>query len=80
MSRRKQSGMGLFGPGMHDFVIRELEVGFRVAAHEDSEACGFGPLFDEMVRHEMQRDQETGPQTAQDPSAGPVAPVTQPSP
>ena len=40
------SGIGLYGSGMHDFIIRELEVGFRVASAEDSEACGFGPLLD----------------------------------
>jgi hypothetical protein len=31
---------------MHEFVLRECEVGFRVAADEDSEAVGFGPLLD----------------------------------
>jgi hypothetical protein len=31
---------------MHDFILRECEVGFRVAAAEDSEACGWGPLMD----------------------------------
>lgn len=38
--------LGLHHGGMHDFVLRELEVGFRVAVAEDSEACGFGPLLD----------------------------------
>lgn len=37
---------GLFGHGMHDFVLRELEVGERAALAEDDEACGFGPLLD----------------------------------
>jgi hypothetical protein len=32
--------IGLYGHGMHDFILRELEVGFRVAAQEDSERCG----------------------------------------
>ena len=36
----------VYGPGMHDIVMRELEVGLRVALAEDDEACGFGPLFD----------------------------------
>jgi hypothetical protein len=38
-----------YGSGMHDFILRELEVGTRVAMAEDDEACGFGPLFDLMV-------------------------------
>ena len=39
-------GVGLYSSGMHDFVLREQEVGTRVAMAEDDEACGFGPLFD----------------------------------
>lgn len=39
----------LYSHGMHDFVLRELEVGTRVAVAEDDEACGFGPLFDVQV-------------------------------
>lgn len=31
---------------MHDYVLRELEVGSRVAMAEDSEATGWGPLWD----------------------------------
>jgi len=38
--------VGLYGHGMHDFILRECEVGTRVACAEDDEACGFGPLFD----------------------------------
>lgn len=38
--------MGLYGPGMHDFVIREMEVGTRAAICEDSETCGYSALFD----------------------------------
>lgn len=38
--------IGLYGNGMHDFVLREAEVGTRAAHHQDSEDCGFGPLFD----------------------------------
>lgn len=37
---------GLYGIGMHDFVIRELEIGSRAAAYEDSEACGWSALLD----------------------------------
>lgn len=36
----------LYSHQMHDFVLRELEVGTRVALGEDDEACGFGALFD----------------------------------
>jgi len=38
--------MKLYSQGMHDFILRECEVGTRVALAEDDEACGFGPLFD----------------------------------
>lgn len=38
--------IGIYGSGMHDFVIRELEIGRRAAACEDSEACGFDAIFD----------------------------------
>lgn len=42
----------LYGAGMHEFVLRELEVGTLVALAEDDEACGFGPLWD--LRFEQQ--------------------------
>lgn len=29
---------GLYGAGMHDFVLREAEVGYRVAMAEDEDA------------------------------------------
>jgi hypothetical protein len=52
-------GSGLYSSAMHDFVMRELEVGFRVAAAEDSEACGFGPLLDlqymEYIRYQNEQ-------------------------
>lgn len=37
---------GLYGHGMHDFVMRELEIGHRAATYEDSEACGWSALMD----------------------------------
>lgn len=53
---------GLYGAGMHDFILRELEVGTRVAMAEDNEACGFGPLFDvqymEWVQQQKQVESE----------------------
>lgn len=30
---------GLYSSGMHDFVLREAEVGTRVAMAEDEDAC-----------------------------------------
>jgi hypothetical protein len=39
---------GLYGSGMHDFIMDELELGTRVATALDQEAVGFGPLFDVM--------------------------------
>lgn len=38
--------MILYGKGMHDFIMRELEVGNRVAHDEDDEGAGFGPFWD----------------------------------
>ncbi len=35
---------GLYGPGMHDYIIREIEIGPRAALCEDMEACGFSAL------------------------------------
>lgn len=37
---------GLYGNGMHDFILTEMEVGTRVAMAQDSEDCGFGAIFD----------------------------------
>ncbi len=34
--------IALYGHGMHDFILRECEVGTRVAMAEDSEWC-LGP-------------------------------------
>ena len=28
---------GLYGQGMHNFILRELEIGYRAAAAEDTE-------------------------------------------
>jgi hypothetical protein len=38
--------IGLYGHGMHDFILDEAELGTRVAMALDNEACGFGALFD----------------------------------
>lgn len=35
-----------YSRGMHDFVVRECEVGTRAAMAEDAEASGFGPWVD----------------------------------
>lgn len=37
-------GPGLFSSGMHDFILRDLELGERVAMAQDAEDCGFGPF------------------------------------
>ena len=39
-------GIGLYGKGMHDFILRELEIGYRAAVVEDSERCGWSALDD----------------------------------
>lgn len=38
--------MSLYGNGMHDFLLRELEIGRRAAMVEDSERCGWSALDD----------------------------------
>lgn len=45
--------MGLYGSGMHDFILMEAELGIRVAMAQDSEDCGFGPFWDELARQEL---------------------------
>lgn len=37
---------GLYGKGMHDFVLTEMEMGTRVAMAQDDEDCGYGAIFD----------------------------------
>ena len=37
---------GLYGAGMHDYVIREIEIGGRAALYEDLEAAE-GPELSE---------------------------------
>lgn len=49
--------IGLYGKGMHDFVMRELEIGTRAAMVEDSERCGWSALDDlAFVRYMAQYD------------------------
>ena len=36
--------IGLYGHGMHDLVLREVEIGIRAALYEDMEADGFSAL------------------------------------
>lgn len=38
--------IGLYGHGMHDFILSEIEVGKRVALFQDSENCGWSALDD----------------------------------
>lgn len=46
MNRVTQRGTGVFGNGMHDFILRDMELGERVAMAQDDEDCGYGALFD----------------------------------
>jgi hypothetical protein len=39
-------GVGLYSSGMHEFVVREFEIGHRAACYEDSERCGYTALDD----------------------------------
>jgi hypothetical protein len=48
------SSMGLYSHGMHDFILRECEVGTRVAMAEDDELNGMGPLLDLQYREYIQ--------------------------
>jgi hypothetical protein len=50
-------GAGLFGSGMHDFILMDLELGERVAMWQDDEDCGFGALFDLQYAKAMQKAQ-----------------------
>jgi hypothetical protein len=43
---------------MHDFVMRECEVGTRVAMFEDSESCGWSALDDLEYSSWALREQE----------------------
>ena len=38
---------GLYGSGMHEYVLDEIELGPRAAACADAEACGYSPLSPE---------------------------------
>lgn len=37
---------GLYGSGMHDWILMEAELGTRVAHAQDSEDCGWSALLD----------------------------------
>jgi hypothetical protein len=44
----------LYGRGMHDFVLREIEIGYRAACCEDAEtSCGFTALDDIAMQRDM---------------------------
>lgn len=44
--------MGLYGSGMHDWILDEMALGARVAHALDAEACGYGPLIDALLDEE----------------------------
>jgi hypothetical protein len=57
-SLMEETVIGLYGNGMHDFILRECEIGFRAAALEDAERCDpmdwlhelqYGEYLDELV-------------------------------
>lgn len=50
----------IYGTGMHDHVLDSLELGERVAASLDAEACGFGALFDRVYDQYMEREKAGG--------------------
>lgn len=37
---------GLYGAGMHELILREIEIGKRAAQYEDMESCGESALDD----------------------------------
>jgi hypothetical protein len=51
--------IGLYGSGMHEYVLDEIELGPRAAACADDEACGYSPLVPEP---EPDRDPEPEPE------------------
>ncbi len=51
---------GLYGAGMHDHVMREIEIGPRAALYEDMEACGDSALDPDPPRPETDREAEAG--------------------
>jgi hypothetical protein len=49
---------GLYGHGMHDFILRELEIGFRAASFEEGERVDrFPPAILKLI---YERDQTAG--------------------
>jgi hypothetical protein len=47
---------GLYGHGMHDFILREIEIGARAAMYEDSEYCGSNALDDISYQEYLERE------------------------
>lgn len=48
---------GLYSNGMHDFIVREIEIGYRAALYEEGEySTGLSALDDVSMRdHELGR-------------------------
>lgn len=61
---------GLYGPGMHEFVLIEMELGTRAAIFQDNEDCGWSALddlsYDEYMREHGEQEW-TGIQTLSSP-------------
>jgi hypothetical protein len=46
--------IALYGSGMHDFVLRECEVGTRVAQAEEAEYVDpLGPIYDLLYQRDV---------------------------
>ena len=51
--------IGLYGHGMHDFILREIEIGKRAAACEDSEwNAGWSAIDDLLYSRWMEQDKK----------------------
>ena len=71
--------IGLYGHGMHDLVLREVEIGIRAALYEDMEADGFSALDPDpdpevQARRSGRSFQGAGPPRTRPTHYGPVSP------
>lgn len=51
---------GLYSTGIHEYVLREIEIGPRAARCEEDEACGYGPLFDQLYESYVAAEKAAG--------------------
>jgi hypothetical protein len=50
--------VGLYGKAMHDYVMREIEIGHRAAACEDSEWNAGWSAIDDLTYEQYERERE----------------------